>query len=160
MHLDIEREVGLLRQMPTRQLRERYAELFGERTRSGHRTYLVRKVAWKLQVLAEGDLSERARRRAAALAQGTELRLMPPTSAAAARPTPIEAKVGDAPDRRLPMPGAMIVRDYKGRRLQVLVTADGFEFEGQRFKSLSAAAKAITGSHVNGFRFFGLEGKS
>ena len=42
--------------------------------------------------------------------------------------------------------------------MRVLVTADGFEYEGMRYASLSAAAKAITGSHCNGFRFFKLEG--
>lgn len=65
MKLDIEREVAALQRMSTGQLCERYAELFGEPTRTRHRTYLVRKIAWKLQALVEGDLSERARRRAA-----------------------------------------------------------------------------------------------
>jgi hypothetical protein len=64
-----------------------------------------------------------------------------------------------ATDARLPSPGTAIVRQYKGRKLQVLVLADGFEFEGKRYKSLSAVAKTITGSHINGYRFFGLEGK-
>ena len=78
MELDIEREVSALRQMPMVQLCERYAELFGEPTRTRHRTYLVRKIVWKMQARAEGDLSERARRRAEELAKGTELRVMPP----------------------------------------------------------------------------------
>jgi len=60
---------------------------------------------------------------------------------------------------RLPAPGTAMVRQYKGRTLQVLVLTDGFEFEGERYKSLSAVAKKITGAHVNGYRFFGLEGK-
>lgn len=54
MQLDFEREVAALQQMPTGQLSERYAELFGEQTRSRHRTYLIRKIAWKLQTAAEG----------------------------------------------------------------------------------------------------------
>jgi hypothetical protein len=49
------------------------------------------------------------------------------------------------------------VREYQGRRLQVLVLENGLEFEGNRYRSLSAVAKAITGSHINGFRFFHLE---
>jgi hypothetical protein len=61
-----------------------------------------------------------------------------------------------ATDARLPAPGAATVRPYKGRTLHVLVLPDGFEFEGQRYRSLSAVAKKITGSHVNGFRFLGL----
>ena len=51
----------------------------------------------------------------------------------------------------------MITRHYKGRQLQVQVVADGFEFEGELYKSLSAVAKKITGSHWNGFKFFNLQ---
>ncbi len=158
MTLHIERELAILHQMSTGRLCQRYAELFGEPTRSRHRTYLIRKIAWKLQALAEGDLSHRARRRAEELARGFELRVMPPKAreivpATIAGPAPAPA------DPRLPAPGTAIVRRYKGRTLQVLVLPDGFEFEGQRYQSLSAVAKAITGSHCNGFRFFGLEGK-
>jgi hypothetical protein len=59
---------------------------------------------------------------------------------------------------RLPSPGTAIVRKYKGQTLRVLVFPDGLEFDGNRYKSLSAVAKAITGSHCNGYRFFRLEG--
>ena len=62
----------------------------------------------------------------------------------------------DGRDRRLPPPGSWIERDYKGRTIRVLVVADGFEYKGERYKSLSAIAKAVTGSHMNGFLFFRL----
>ena len=58
------------------------------------------------------------------------------------------------PWRRTP-----ITRRYKGRSITVTVLADGFEYLGERFRSLTAVAKAVTGSHMNGFRFFGVEGK-
>ncbi len=61
-------------------------------------------------------------------------------------------------DHRLPVPGTVITRTYKGRTLQVKVVTDGFEYEGERFKSLSGLAKKITGSHCNGYQFFGLAG--
>ena len=54
--------------------------------------------------------------------------------------------------------GTLLIRTYKGRSLAVEVLADGFAYEGERFPSLSAVAKHITGSHVNGYRFFGLGG--
>jgi hypothetical protein len=57
-------------------------------------------------------------------------------------------------DQRLPPPGTILVRDYKGQSLQVRVRSDGFEYEGQVFPSLSAVAKEITGSHCNGYHFF------
>jgi hypothetical protein len=59
-------------------------------------------------------------------------------------------------DPRLPPPGNWIEREYKGRTIRVLVVADGFEYEGERYRSLSAIAKAVTGSHVNGYLFFRL----
>jgi len=159
MQLDVEREVAALQHMPTGQLCERFAELFGEQTRSRHRTYLIRKIAWKLQTGAEGDLSERARRRAEELARSTELRVMPPKANDVAETPMILTHAVATTDPRLPTVGTEIMRQYKGRTFRVLVVEDGFEFEGQRYASLSAVAKLITGSHVNGFRFFGLEAK-
>lgn len=157
MKIDIDREAAALEGMSTGQLCERYAELFGEPVRTRHKTYLIRKIAWRLQAMAEGDLSERARRRAAELANDAEVRVMPPKP-----PTPPSPVVRtDTPttaDPRLPRAGTALVRKYKGRLIRVLVLADGFEFEGERFSSLTAVAKAITGTHCNGFRFFKLEG--
>lgn len=161
MKLDIEKEVAALQRMSAGQLGERYAELFGEQTRTRHRTYLIRKIAWKLQVLVEGDLSDRARRRAEQLARGAELRVMPPkTDATPALPSAtVVTRTVSCNDPRLPTPGTALVRKYKGATYQVLVLGEGFELGGQRYKSLTAVAKAITGSHVNGYRFFGLEAK-
>jgi hypothetical protein len=158
MELNVEREVSTLQRMPMAQLCDRYADLFGEPTRTRHRTYLVRKIVWKLQARAAGELSERARRRTEELARGTELRVMPPKADEANVASLTTTQVSLPADGRLPAPGTAIDRTYKGRKIRVLVQADGFEFDGRRFKSLSAVAKEITGSHVNGFRFFGLGG--
>jgi hypothetical protein len=78
-----------------------------------------------------------------------------PTTAAPAQRT----KTGTlrfAGDNRVPMPVTIITREYKGQTLQVRVLPKGFEFEGEVYKSLSAVAKAITGSHCNGYLFFRL----
>jgi hypothetical protein len=65
-----------------------------------------------------------------------------------------------SPDKALPprklTPGTRLVRDWHGVGHTVTVLDDGFEFDGLRWKSLSAIAKAITGTHWNGPRFFGL----
>ena len=58
-----------------------------------------------------------------------------------------------------PRPGTVLTRAYKGRRLQVVVLPEGFQFEGTRYPSLSAVAKAITGSHTSGRLFFRLTDK-
>lgn len=78
MGLDIDREQAALRQMTVRQLRSRYQELFGEPPRSAHKEHLVRRLLWRMQALAEGDLTDRARRRAAELARDADLRIRPP----------------------------------------------------------------------------------
>ena len=59
-------------------------------------------------------------------------------------------------DIRLPKPGDVLSRCYKGRAITVRVLESGFEYEGRRFRSLTAIAKAVTGAHWNGLLFFGL----
>jgi hypothetical protein len=160
MTLLIGAEVAALRRRTVRELRDRFTELFGQPARSGNKIWLIRRIAWRLQALAEGDLTERARQRAAELANDADLRIGPPQAPRAPRasagPTPVvpATPVRAERDSRLPPPGTLLTRTYKGQVLQVLVRSDGFEFDGKLFPSLSAAAKAITGSHCNGFLFF------
>ena len=78
MPADVGPQVAALMHMTVAELRARYAEVFGETTQAGHRTWLTKRIAWRLQALAEGDLSGRARRRAAELANDADLRLAPP----------------------------------------------------------------------------------
>lgn len=158
MELNIEKEIADLQRMSVAQLRERYTELFGERPVSGHRVWLVRRIAWRRQALVYGDLSQRARQRAMELANDADLRLTPPRGdqLAAAIGVKPSTKASTVVDRRLPMPGTLITRQYKGRMLVVEVREDGFAFEGRNFPSLSAVAKTATGAHWNGFHFFGL----
>mgnify|MGYP001308335357 CR=1 FL=1 len=159
MHLNVGKEVAALHRMTVRELRARYAEVFGDETRAGNKAWLVKRIAWRLQSLAEGDLSERARQRAAELANDADVRLSPPkvkpTTPAPATRTKTSA-VPTTHDDRLPPPGTIITRDYKGHTLQIKVLPKGFEFEGEVYKSLSAVAKVITGQHCNGYFFFRL----
>ena len=158
MNLNIGKEVAALQRMNIRDLRTRYAEAFGEETRSGNKPWLIKRIAWRLQALVEGDLSERVRRRAAELANDADVRLSPPKikpESATATWTKTTALVIES-DNRLPLPGSVIVREYKGRELRVHVLPKGFEFEGEVYKSLSAVAKFITGQHCNGYHFFRL----
>lgn len=173
MPIDLEREQAALRRLSISNLQERYAEVFGEPPRSRHRVYLERRILWRVQARAEGGLSERAMRRAAELADDAEARTTAPKRTespwprgrrASDRLTPAVlstlAPIPVTTDPRLPPPGTAISRRYKGKTLIVNVRPDGFEYDGEKFASLSGVAKAITGSHVNGFRFFGLETKA
>ncbi|MBP3954849.1 DUF2924 domain-containing protein [Gemmata sp. G18] len=157
MEINVAKELAALRRLTPKDLRARYAEVFGEPTTTGNRTWLVRRIAWRVQMLAEGDLSERARARAAELARDADLRVIPPRDRAeSAAPRTAAPETGFASDDRLPPPGSVITRAYKGATVHVKVLATGFEYDGRVFPSLSAVAKAVTGSHCNGFHFFKL----
>ena len=153
-------DIAALGHLSLAQLRRRYAELCSEPAHSSHKPHLVRRIAWRLQALAEGGLSERARLRASELANEADLRLTAPRTIAAELATQVALRAAaGAADERLPRPGTVLTRKYKGALLQVKVLPHGFEFAGSRYRSLSAVAKAITGSHCNGFLFFRLARK-
>lgn len=157
----VETEIAELYDMTTGELVEKYKELHGQPTRTRHRQYLIRKNAWRIQANAFGGLSERAKRRAAELANDADIRVMAPRTLICP-PQDGEASTRTlrlAPrDPRIPPAGSAIVRVYKGKKLRVTVLDgdSGFAYEGHRFDTLSAVAKHITGSHINGFRFFNL----
>jgi len=140
-------------------LRKKYREVFQEETRCYHREHLFRRIAWRLQALTEGDLSERARARAQQIAQDGDLRINAPrdffTVDGKRTPTTGDRNKRD-PDRRLPLPGALLTRKWKGRTVLVEVLAKGFRYDNQQYSSLSAIATAITGTRWNGLAFFGL----
>jgi hypothetical protein len=159
MPLDIGAELAQLGHLTIGELRRKYVAIFGEPTRTGNKVWLVRRLAWRLQALAEGDLSERARQRAAELACDADLRLSPPRNP---KSTTLPSKQDPPPRSRLsgrhplPSPGTVLIRRYKGRSMQVRVLPEGFAYDGQVYRSLSAVAKAITGSHCSGHLFFRL----
>lgn len=157
---DLAREIEALRRMTVKELRRRHLELFGEENHAANRQYLFRRIAWRLQALAEGDLSGRARRRAAELARDADLRTRPPRELTMP-PAPADLKtvtgrVALSRDERLPAPGTRLTRVFKGHRYEVTVLPNGFEYDGRAYRSLTAVAHAITGSHWNGWHFFGI----
>jgi hypothetical protein len=158
MH-NLAQELADLGCLTVNQLRARYATLFGEATRVGNKAWLVKRIAWRLQALAEGDLSERARRRAAELANDADLRLSPPRRAPTI-PVPAtgsgSARLPGKRNERLPPAGTLLTRPYKGTTVQVRVLEHGFVYEETIYPSLSAVAKAVTGSHCSGYLFFRL----
>jgi hypothetical protein len=155
-------EIENLRRATLTALRARHKELFGEEARSRHREHLFRRIAWRLQSLAEGGLSERARERAREIACEADLRVVAPSEFFAVGGQPIRTLRGRERrerDSRLPLPGAALTRTWKGRNIVVEVLADGFRHEGRRFSSLSAIASEVAGTRWNGLAFFGLAEK-
>ena len=157
MTLNISRQITALGRMMPKELRVRYAEVFGEPTRSGNKEFLIKRIAWRLQSQAEGGLSDRARRRAEQIARDADIRLTPPrTPATAGNGRTVTGTMTSIVDDRFPPPGTVITRNYKHQTLRVTVLPNGFEYEGEVYRSISAVAKAVTGSHLSGIAFFNL----
>ena len=151
-----------LRHLTVGQLKDRYREVFTEDTRSNHKQFLFRRIAWRLQANAEGGLSERARQRALEIANDADLRIRAPKNflkEARDESRTTESRVSPTGDPRLPTPGTLLVRRYQGKDVVVRVRQDGFECDGRLYASLSAAVRAATGTRWNGFSFFRLGGK-
>jgi hypothetical protein len=151
-------QIAELHRMSVHQLRDRLQELTGTPCRQTHRRYLIKRVAFKIQEQHYGGLSDEAERQLTELRkkfEGTSpetwfnnrIKKAPQTAAQPKRRTR---------DPRLPSVGTILKRDYQGTGYSVEIAQDGFIFEGQPFKSLSAVAQSICGSHVNGFAFFRL----
>jgi hypothetical protein len=152
-------EIDELRHLKPAALRAKYREVLGVETRSSNQQFLFRRIAWRLQARAEGDLSERARRRAAEIADDADLRLRAPKAL-------VDGLVADSPtatarprrriDCRLPRAGTILTRRYRGQQIVVQVGDDGFEYQGRHYRSLSAIAREVTGTQWNGLAFFRL----
>jgi len=116
------KQIDELSRMPVGQLRQKYLEVFGEESRSNHKQFLFRRIAWRIQALAEGGLSERARRRALEIANDADLRIRAPKTRFGPDVTldpklSVSRKVAGTSDPRLPPPGTYLEREYKGRRV-------------------------------------------
>ena len=154
-------EIESLRRASLEGLREKYREVFREDARSRHREHLFRRIAWRLQALAEGDLSERARTRAQEIAHDEDLRTVAPRDFLTVEGQRIQTTRADGDRRdqdcRLPLPGVLLSREWNGKTILVEVLAKGFRYEHQFYPSLSAVAFAVTGSRWNGLAFFKLK---
>lgn len=128
------------------QLKERWKDLYGTDAPAYNKSFLIKRLAYRIQELAYGGLSEKAR---------TQLRDAGKndTDGQTSRMERRKGKVG------MPVPGTRLVREWKGRRYEVTVVREGFEFEGSPYRSLTAVTKVITGSQWNGPSFFGLRKK-
>ena len=149
-----------LRRLKIPALRRKYHELFGEQSKSSNNKFLFRRIAWRLQANAEGGLSDRARRRAAEIADDSDVRTRAAREliSTQALHVPRGERERSQPQRdwRLPPPGALLTRRMGNRQIVVTVLEEGFEFETRRYRSLSAIAREVTGTRWNGLLFFGL----
>src|SRR5512136_1214484 len=113
--------------MTVGELRARWVELYGEESRSRNRDYLWRRLAWRVQELAHGGLSDAAKAKIAELAPTTFSRARVPDGfqPLATDAAPVERPPRTTRDPRLPSPGTVITRRWRGRELRLFVLDDG-----------------------------------
>ncbi len=137
----LEAEIGRLPHLSLLELRHRWKTLFGHPApKSLRRTFLARAVAYQMQVEAHGGLSVATKR---------QLREI----ASAVRNGDTNALLGTSRIK----PGTQMIRQWQNTTYTVTALAEGFEWDGRTYKSLSAIANAITGTNWNGFAFFGIK---
>ena len=159
---DVARDLAALMKMSISELREKYLDLYGHPTRTRNKVYLQKRLAWRIQELAEGGLSERARARIDELMPlGTPIvlpgvRRRQVAAGGAILEALAENKLKPR-DPRLPAPGSILRREYHGAIHEVTVHEDDFEYAGERYSTLSKVARVITGTQWNGFLFFRLK---
>jgi len=133
-------ELAALALLDANALADRYVALYGREPRSKNRAHLFRKCAWRVQERALGGLSGAARKRLDTLMSEIVLPLTAPV----------------ARDRNGIAIGTVLTREWRGQQVRCTVRDNGYECEGVLHGSLSAAARAVTGSAWSGALFFGL----
>ena len=157
METTLLRELQRIQRLSVSELQAEWSKLYdGETCRSRNRTYLVKRLCWKLQESRLGGLSDRAKARIDELAPDIFARTRTPREALDAAVAANRPKRDPKRDPRLPVPGSVLTRQYHGREIRVLTLDDGFEWDDRHFRSLSAVARAITGARWNGKLFFNL----
>ena len=135
MKESVEQEILSLASKALSELKKVWKELFQSEAPPYCRKYLIRRIAYRLQEKAYGELSSKSAKKLNDLASQME-----------------EGK--SIINSKLPRPGTKLIREYKDENHEVLVTGVGLVYRGQSYKSLSAVANKITGSHWNGLVFF------
>lgn len=147
--LDIEAEVAAVGDLTRDELADRWLKIYGvPAPRGARRVFLERAISWHLQAKAFGGIDKETLR---------SLFKSPVTqSARVDMAGPGEASERSRSTRALPSAGARLIREWHGKTHVVDVVAAGYVWEGKTYKSLSMIARAITGAHWSGPRFFGL----
>jgi hypothetical protein len=135
--------VAALRTMATPELKRQWRELFDSEPPAYNRRFLESRLAYRIQELAYGGLKPETVERLEALGEQLD-----------GGRIDVRRKRTDW-DR--PIAGTRLIREWQGVEQTVTVTQDGYEWQGRPYKSLSAVARAITGTRWNGWTFFGIK---
>ena len=140
-HEPILARLAALKAMSVNELKTEWQAMFDAPAPNNSRTFLESRLAYRIQELTYGGPDKQTRRLLDLLADEVEGTL---------------TRKAQIADLRNPVVGTKLIREWDGTAHTVTVLKDGFDWGGQRYKSLSAVARAITGTRWNGYRFFGL----
>ena len=147
---DILARILALKTVSLPELQNEYSALYDvKKAPSNNKTYLWQRIAYRIQELEYGSLPEEAKDKAKEMAKEYD-----PINNKALRNG--ANKCGISRDRRLPLPGTIITKNYKGADIRVKILEKGFEYNGKVYRSLTSIAKAVTGSHWNGYLFLNM----
>jgi hypothetical protein len=133
--------LAALKTMSVNELKAEWQTLFSAPAPNNSRSFLEIRIGYRIQELTYGGPDRDTRRMLDLLADEVEGHARHKSQIA---------------DPRNPAAGTKLVREWDGTEHAVTVLRDGFEWQGRRFKSLSAVAREITGTRWNGYRFFGI----
>jgi hypothetical protein len=144
------RQIAELQRLPMPELTERWRVLMGAEPPPYNRQFLLKRLIYRVQELAHGGLPMPTHQEMT--------RVLTAAGYDTLGATVVATKKAPAPVRKpgIPVVGTRLVREWNGGRYEVLVTRDGFEFDGRPYRSLTAITQAITGTKWNGPHFFGL----
>ena len=160
-----------LSKMTTKELKAEFESLFGRRPQTTNKQHLLRKIAWKIQAQIEGRLPDAIRAFACGIAEQTDMfkrvdenlrkrntsKTSPDSSVVRPRERRPATRIPRPRDPRLPAPGSLLILKRGRETVRVTVLDRGFEYAGQKYRSLTAVGRAVAGRPVNAFEFFGLE---
>ena len=133
--------LAALKDMTVVELKAQWQSLIGTPAPNNSRSFLEQRIAYRIQELTWGGLAKPVTRLLDALADEVEGK---------------KVRQSVISDPRNPVIGTRLVREWDGAEHVITVMTDGFNWQGRRYKSLSAVARDITGTRWNGYRFFGL----
>ena len=145
----IVKQIEEMRAMNVPELVTKYKKVFGKAPRVKNKEWLWKRIAWKIQEQKHGGLTVVAQRRLEALIAEIDLPIEENQRAVTGK-LRVPRTPGD------PAAGTTLVRMWKGQEIRVKVLEEGYEWNDVVHRSLSAVAKAVTGSHWNGRLFFGI----
>jgi len=148
----VQHQIANLHNLTHDELKSTYLTLYGSEPPTYNRTFIINRLAYRIQEFTLGGLPEttRDRLRQILIEHGYGI-------------TGVKLETEKTKQRRasgdMPILGTKLIREWKGTRYEVMIVSGGVEYQGKRYRSLTSVTRAITGCHWNGRTFFGIDAR-